>query len=199
MGSFDRATIAKTVPLIILLAGLAASKGRMEVRGQGREFVSDRYGFSMAVPPGWGASVELDTPVFFYAPNSEKFVQAEIPKGGAVLTTECHDTTSGLARSATTPEAWARVDMRISALGVSPIESFQFPPESGVSHAVISSYNEPAFSLDQRVQHSVAIFWQFREKLFAAHLNYNASDRNGPALQRAFLRTVRSFKPLDGC
>ncbi len=197
MGSSDRYTIAKTVPLVILLAGLAASKGRIEVRGQAREFVSDRYGFSMAVPPGWGASVELDTPVFFYAPDSEKFVQAEIPNGGAVLTTECHDTISGLARSATTPEAWARVDMRISASGVSPIESFKFPRESGVSHAVISSYNELTFSPDQRVQHSVAIFWQFGETLFAAHLNYNASDRNGPALQRAFLRTIRSFRPLD--
>jgi hypothetical protein len=197
MGSSERYTIAKTVPLVILLAGLAASKGRIEARGQAREFVSDRYGFSMAVPPGWGASVELDTPVFFYAPDSEKFVQAEIPKGGAVLTTECQDTISGLARSATTPEAWARVDMRISASGVSPIESFQFPPNSGVSHAVISSYNELTFSPDQRVQRSVAIFWQFGKQLFAAHLNYNADDRNGPALQRAFLRTIRSLRPLD--
>lgn len=124
MGSSKRYTTAKTVPLVILLAGLAASKGRIEVRGQAREFVSDRYGFSITVPPGWGTSVELDTPVFFYARDSEKFVQAEIPKGGAVLTTACHDTISGLARSATTPEAWAQVDMRISASGVSPIESF---------------------------------------------------------------------------
>ena len=197
MGWSDRSTIAKTVALVILLTGLATSEGRIEVRGQVREFVSDRYGFSMAVPLGWGASVELDTPVFFYSPSSEKFVQAEIPKGGAVLTTECHDTTSGLARSATTPEAWARVDTRISASGVLPIESFQFPLESGVSDAVISSYDETTFSPDQRRQHSVAIFWRFREKLFAAHLNYNIGDRNGPALRRAFLRTIRSFKPLD--
>ncbi len=70
-----------------------------------------------------------------------------------MLTTECHDTISGLASSATTPEAWAQVDLRIFASGVSPIESFQFPSQSGVSHAVISSYNELTFSSDLRVQH----------------------------------------------
>jgi hypothetical protein len=184
--------IAKTVPLIVVFAGLAAGRGRIEVRGGAREFVSEKCGFSMVVPAGWGASVELDTPVFFYAPNSQRFVQAEIPEGGASLTTECHDTTGGLASSATTPEAWARVDMRIFASGVAPIESFRFPPQSGISRAVTSSYDEA-----DSVQHSVAIFWQFEGKLFAAHLNDNAGDPNAPALQRAFLTTIRSFRPLE--
>lgn len=188
--------IAKTIPLIVLVAGLAAGRGRIEARGGARAFVSDKYKFLMVVPAGWGASVELDTPVFFYSPDSDKFVQAEIPKGGAVLTTECHDTTSGLAASATDPEAWARVDMTILASAVAPIESFRFPPESGVAGAVISSYEEPTFSPDQRAQHSVSIFWRFGDKLFAARLNYNADDLNAPALQRVFLTTIRSFRPL---
>jgi hypothetical protein len=183
--------------LAVLLAVPAASQGTVEGRGAARRFISPKYTFSMAVPVGWGVSTGLDTPVFFYAPSSERFVQDAIPKGGAVITTRPHDRVSGLARSATTPEAWALADARAFASNNPPIEPFQMPRESGASRAVMCSYDEPAFSPDQQTQRSVAIFWEFEQKLFAAHLNYNANDSNGPALEKVFLRTVRSFRPLD--
>jgi hypothetical protein len=153
--------------------------------------------FSMAVPAGWGVSTGLDTPVFFYAPSLEIFVQAAIPDGGAVITTEPHDTVSGRARSATTPEAWALAEAHALASNDPPIKPFQMPKASGASRAVICSYDEPTFSSDQHTQHSVAIFWEFNQKLFAAHLNYNANGSNGPDLEKVFLRIVRSFRPLD--
>jgi hypothetical protein len=60
---------------------------------------------------------------------------------------------------------------------------------------VICSYDEAAFGPDQRTQHSVAIFWEFGHKLFAAHLNYNANDSSWPAFEKVFLQTVRSTRP----
>jgi len=71
------------------------------------------------------------------------------------------------------------------------------PRESGASRAVTCSYDEATLSPDQHTQHSVAIFWEFDQKLFAAHLNYNANDSNGPALEKVFLQTVRSIRPFD--
>lgn len=150
----------------------------------------------MAVPGGWGVSVRLDTPVFFFAPPSERFIQDAIPKGGAVITVEAHDGESGQAQLATTPEAWALADMRAFASGSPKVQSFQFPTESGVSQAVICSYDEPMFSPDQQTQHAVAIFWKFDKELLAAHLRYNANDSNAPSLQRVYFQTLRSIRPL---
>jgi hypothetical protein len=189
--------VAKIVFLAVLLTAPAASQGRIEGRGAARHFISEKYRFSMGAPLVWGVSTELDTPVFFYVPASGRFVQAAIPQGGAVITVEPHDIVSGQGRLATTPEAWALADTGTIALSATPIEPFQFPRESGVSHAVICSYNEAPYNPDQQAQHSIAMFWEFDHKLFAAHLNYNASDSNGPALKKVFLRTVRSFRPLD--
>jgi hypothetical protein len=182
--------------IAVLLARLAAGQGKVEGRGNDRRFISEKFEFSMAVPVSWGVSTGLDTPVFFYAPSSERFVQASIPEGGAVITIESHDTVSGQARSATTPDAWARVDTRAASSGVPPFEPFEFPTESGASRAVVCSYDELTFSPDQRALHSIAIFWEFGHRLFAAHLNYNSNDSNGPALRSVFFQTVRSIRPL---
>ncbi len=188
---------SKLIFIAVLIATSAVGQGRVEDRGNARRFISDRYEFSTAVPRGWGVSTGLDTPVFLYSPSSEGFVQASIPQGGAVIAMESHDAVSGQARSATTPDAWARVDTRAVASSVPSIQSFEFPAESGVSLAVMCSYDERTFSPDQRAQHSVAIFWEFRHRLFAAHLSYNADDANGPALQSVFFQAVRSIRPLD--
>jgi hypothetical protein len=152
----------------------------------------------MAVPVGWGVSISLDTPVLFYAASSEKFVQANIPLGGAVMVVTAHDTTSGNQRTATTPEAWARAETRALASTVPPIEPFEFPKESGVVLGVICSYVEPTFSPDQRAQRSVAIYWAFDQKLFSAHLNYNSNEPNGPTFEKVLLQTIRSIRPLKG-
>lgn len=184
------------VILLVLLALPAASEGKVEGRGATRRFISQKYGFSMAVPEGWGVSVRLDTPVFAYAPPSERFIQDSIPKSGAVITVESHDSESGQARSATTPETWASADIRAFGSGSPTVQPFQFPIESAVTHAVVCSYDEPTFSPDQQPEHSVAIFWEFDKGLFAAHLRYNANDSNAPVLQKVYFQTVRSIRPL---
>ncbi len=186
----------KTGLLATLLAASGAGQGRVEGRGDARRFISEKHRFSVDIPVGWGVSAALDTQVFLYAPSSERFVQDNIPQGGAVITIKSHDTVSGAARSATTPQAWARTDLGVLAAKASPNEPFQFPADSGVSRAVMCSYDEPTFSPAQQTQHSVAIFWEFKQELFAAHLNYNANDPHAPELRRVFLQAVRSIRPL---
>ena len=189
--------VSKIVYLALSLAAPAASQGKVEGRGAARLFIGEKYGFSMAVPVGWGVSTKLDTPVFFYAPPSERFVQAAIPKGGAVIVVEPHDSVSGQARSATTPQEWVLADARASASSSPLIKRVEMPRESRASRAVMSSYDEATFSPDQQKQHSVGIFWEFDQKLFAAHLNYNVNDSSGPAFEKVFLQIIRSIRPLE--
>lgn len=189
--------LSKIVFLTAFLAAPSRSQVKVEGRGATRRFISQEYGFSMAVPKGWGVSTGLDTPVFFYAPPSKRFVQDAIPPGGAVITTNAHDMVSGQEKSATTPAAWALANVRIVASSTPPIKPFKFPRESRISRAVTCSYDEVTLSPEQRTQHSVAIFWDFGQKLFAAHLNYNANDSRGPAFERVFFQTIRSIRPLN--
>lgn len=182
----------------LLISGtlIALGQGTVQERGGARLFVSGEYGFSIAVPDGWGVSAALDTPVFFFAPSPAAFIQDNIPRGGGVIAMQAHDTVSGKAKAATTPEAWATADPFADASSPSLIEPFQFPPESGVARAVLRFYDEPNFGPDQRPRHTVAIFFEFRQKLFAARLSYNLNDPTGPMLQRVFQQTVRSLRPL---
>jgi hypothetical protein len=183
--------MARVILFAVLVVAPALSQGSVKGHGSARRFISQKYGFSMAVPADWSVSIGLDTPVYFYAPRSARFVQDQIPKGGAVITTE-----SGQRWPARTPEEWAHADALSEASTAPPIEKFQFPPESGASHAVMCAYDEAKFSLDERKQHSVAIYWEFRGGLFAARLRYNTDDKAGPSFEEVFLQTVRGIRPL---
>jgi hypothetical protein len=190
--------VRKILILTVLPNAFSLGQGRVEGRGAARRFASPKYGFSMALPVGWGVSPGLDTPVLFHAPPSGTFGQATIPKGGAVITVEPHDATSGRERSAATPEAWALADVGAEAKDSPPVKPFEMPLESRAMHAVVGSYDERTFSPDEQPHHAVAVFWEFDRMMFAAHLRYNVNDPEGPAFERIFLETVRSFRPLKG-
>lgn len=192
------------MPLVfrmILLASLLAvpaanGEGKVQGQGAGKRFVSVKYGFSMSVPRGWGVSTALDTPVYFFASPSQRFVQDAIPSGGAVIAVESHDATSGLSGSATTPRGWAVADARGEASGTPEIEALEMPKESGTSAVVESSYDEETFSPDERKKHCIAVFWEFGGELFAARLRFNAGDSIGPEVTKVFLETIRSIRPF---
>lgn len=193
-------SLAIRMVLLTSLLAVPAANGDGSVKGQGdqRSFVSVKYGFSMSVPPGWSVSTALDTPVYFFASSSDKFVQDRIPRGGAIIAMEGHDATSGLASSAKTPRAWAAADAQAETSGTPLIEPLEMPKASGASGAVETSYDEETFSPDQRKKHCVAVFWKFGGELFVARLRFNAGDSIGPQVIRVFLETVRSIKPLSG-
>ena len=187
----------KILFLAMLLPLPGSGEGTLEGHGAEKRFFSRHYGFSMSVPVGWGVSTRLDTPVYFYAPPSEKFVQDAIPEGGAVIIVQAHDAEASLGKSAKTAESWAKADMEAFAPKPVAIQAFQFHAESGVSQAVVCSYDEARLSPDERPQHSVAIFWEFNQELFAAHLRYNANDAKGPLFERVFFQTIRSLRPRE--
>lgn len=184
------------VCLAILFIQPAACQGRVEPHGAIRRFISEKYDFSMAVPPGWGVSTELDTPVFFYSPPSATFGQATIPKGGATITVEARASESGLVKSARNPDEWARLDAQAFGSGSASIKPVQMPKESGASNAVLSSYDEPTLSRDQEKVRSVGVFWQFDGTLFAAHLRYNQGDPSALQFEKVLLQTIGSMRPL---
>ncbi len=181
--------MARVVLLAVLAVAPALSQGTVEGHGAARRFISRKYGFSMAVPVGWGVSTGLDTPVFFYAPRSARFIQDQIPEGGAVIMT-------GPQGRSKTPEGWALADMNAEASAIQPIEKFQFPPESRALHAVICAYDEAKLSPDERAEHSIGVYWEFGGKLFAGHLRYNAGDKASSSFEKAFFWAIRSLRPV---
>ncbi len=179
------------------LAIAAQSQAKLEGRGSAQRFVSEKYGFSMSVPAGWSARLSpRDRPVYVNYPASRDLPQLRLPEGGAMIAVMANETSPG-RRLASTLSEWAVDDMHNDADGspTSP-ESFEMPMASGTKDAIILSYDSAVFGLNEQKQHHVAIYWEFDKKFFAAHLYYVAGDPKGTALERVFLSTVRSFRPL---
>lgn len=186
--------IAKLAILLASLTSVATVQAQGKLDRTGRLFLSEKYGFSMAVPPGWGVSVDQDTPLYVSYPAPRALPQGRIPEGGANLSVVPLDIFQGF-RSRTLSE-WASADARgDSALDV-PVRAFDMPAETGVKRAVISTYDTPTFGPDDQSQHTLNVYWEFRSKVFAAHLFYPAHDPKGSEFERIFLTTIRSIRPL---
>jgi len=196
--SLIRTTVTTTFVTIGYVAAAAAhAQGRLEEHGTGTRFVSEKYGFSIAAPRGWHVSLERDTPMFINFGSASGASQLALPKGGASIVVIAQDTLPGQRRLGNTPSDWAVADARGASAGSPSIQPLDMPKESEASNAVISSYDDATFSPDDQSQHSVAIFWEFHRKLFAAHLTYVSRDPNGPSLEKLFIETVRSIRPRD--
>ena len=72
----------------------------------------------------------------------------------------------------------------------------KFPPEALVCCALTTAYDEPTYSPDIQRHHVVRIYWEYKEKLFLAHLTYVKGDPKGAEHERDFLEIVRSIRPL---
>lgn len=180
----------------LAVAAAANAQGRLEGSGLAGRFISERYGFSIAVPLGWHVSLEKDTPMFINFNSAQGVSQLTLPKGGAAIAVVAQDALRGRRRLAASPSDWARIDARQVASGNSPAQSLDMPKESGILHAVVSSYDEATYSPDDQAQHCTAVFWEFDKKLFAAHLFYVAGDPKGRDLEKIFVDTIRGIRPL---
>lgn len=183
--------------IALVAANDAGGQGRLEGSGSGNRFISEKYGFSMAVPPGWHVSLEKDTPMFINFSSAEGRSQLTLPKGGAVIVVVAQDALPGRHRLGSSTMEWATTDARGVSSGSPSIKPLQVPKESGVSQAVMSSYDVATYSPDEQAQNCVAAFWEFDQKLFAAHLYYVARDPKGSELEKIFVNTVRSIRPLE--
>jgi hypothetical protein len=177
--------------------GVADGQGRLEGSGAARRFISEKYGFSIAVPRGWLVDPSKDTPVYFsFSPaEAEDFNrQLRLPRGGAVISLVAQESLP--MRSSRTLSDWAVADARGTSAESPSARPFETPTESGMTSAIVSSYDTATFGPDDRSEHHVSIFWEFREKRFAAHLLYPAHDPKGTEFEKVFLQTVRSIRPM---
>ncbi len=185
--------LAMAFALVLTMSG----EGKLEGKGKARRFVSQKYGFSIGVPPRWLVDPVKDTPIFFsFSPSeaAEFNQQAQLPKGGAVISVLAQDALPGPHTGDLS--AWAAADARGVSAQIPSIHPFDMPPETHVDTAVVSSYDSATYGPDDQSEHRVNIFWEFREKRFVAHLMYPAHDPKGPTFEAVLFSTVRSMRPL---
>lgn len=185
--------ITRQIAFFTIALATAHAQGKLDQTG--RRFLSEKYGFSIAIPRGWSQLANQDTPLFVSYPASRALPQGRIPEGGAIISIVPLDAFKGL--ESRTLFEWAVADARGDSAGSAPIRPFEMPSQSGVTTAIISSHDTPTFGPDDQSQHTVNIFWEFRRKLFAAHLLYPAHDPRGAEFEKTFLDTVRSVRSLE--
>lgn len=186
-----------TIVSFVILTIAAHGQGKLEGRGTAQRFISEKYGFSLAVPQGWSTRLSHDQiPVYVNYPDSRALPQLRLPRGGAMIGIVAKETLLGRRSGNSLPE-WAANDMRIETDGTptSP-EPFEMPGQSDAKDAIILSYDSAIFGAGEQKQHCVAIYWEFKERPFAAYLHYIAGDPKAVALARVFVNTVRSLRPL---
>src|SRR5579862_7004993 len=104
---------AVVLAMAFALVATTYGEGKLEGKGNARRFVSQKYGFSIGAPPRWLVDAAKDTPMFFsFSPSeaAEFNQQAQLPKGGAVISVLAQDALPG-------PHpgdlfAWATIDAR---------------------------------------------------------------------------------------
>ncbi len=190
--------IARHVFAVMVSVALVRAQGKLEERGNTRRFVSEKYGFSIAVPPKWLVDPSKDTPMFFsFGPsNAEDFNhQLKLPKGGAVISVVPLEIFHGLESRSLSD--WAVADAGGDAVENPLLRAIEMPSATGIANAVMSSFDSKMFGPDDQSEHRVNIFWEFHQKLFAGHLMYPAHDPKGSEFEKIFLDTIHSIRPIE--
>jgi len=181
----------------LTVAVATSGQGRIEEGQRGsKRFISEKYGFSIAVPVGWLVDPSNDTPMYFSfspAQGQEFNHQLRLPRGGAVISVVAQEDLPGPPRSL---RDWAAADARGDYARDPPIRDLEMPSASGISEALISFHDTPVFGPDDQSQHTVSIFWEFGGRRFAAHLLYPLNDPKAVRFERVLVDTVRSVRPL---
>jgi hypothetical protein len=184
--------------LVAIIAVTATyGQGRLEGRGATKRFDSEKYGFSVAVPPGWLVDPSGDTPIFFsFTPaEAQDFNrQLRLPKGGAVISIVADASLPG-APFRNLPD-WASADAKGASTEAPSIRRLPVASETGISAAIISSFDTATYGPQDQSEHHVSIFWEFNHALFATHLLYPAHDAKGLEFERILANNIRSIRPL---
>ncbi|MGC2657243.1 MAG: hypothetical protein WA324_04640 [Bryobacteraceae bacterium] len=135
--------------------------GRVEGFGHAARFVSDKYGFSIAIPTGWGIDASGNTPFYFsFSPAEGKEFNhfLRLPKGGAVITIIAEEELPGPRSKHERLSDWATQDVRTSADQISAIRPFDMPKETSISRAITTGYDTEISGPDDQSQHNENIF-----------------------------------------
>jgi hypothetical protein len=182
----------------LLTAVAVHGQGKIEGRGDTKRFISEKYGFSIAVPAGWLVDPSKDTPIYFsFSPSegNEFNHQLKLPRGGAIISVVAQESLPGHQPS--NLSEWAARDARGVSAESPSIRPLEMPPETGGAATIISSYDTATYGPDDQSEHRVNIFWEFRQQRFVAHLLYPARDSKGPIFEKVLLDTIRGIRPIE--
>jgi hypothetical protein len=164
-----------------------------------RRFVCNKFGFSMLVPPGWNVKTIGVLPMFFSLDPGDSIPVIHLPEGMATIHMGL---VYGIPRGQPSPQ-WLRT-LRDYTAGAAHgggdtnpvLAPFQFPPEAGISEAIVVTWDLPISSPPKQVHHSVMICWRFQGNFLDACLHYVVGDPKGAEQEETFFQTIRSFRPL---
>jgi hypothetical protein len=79
----------------VMLTIAAQGQGKLEGRGAAQRFVSEKYGFLIAIPTGWRVELPVDRLLLYSYPASRALPQGRLPEGGAQIALIMKETLSG--------------------------------------------------------------------------------------------------------
>ena len=187
--------------LTLLLACFAAAAFGQHPPGNATvaatRYVIDRFRFSVEVPSGWRTATGPDEglPLFTNLPWSRIQGRPALPKGAATIhMLSEEDLPAPVAHY--TLEGWAEFGQRGSVRGTATSGLFEMPPSTDVSKAIVAAFDEQTFGPSVPVQHTVAVYWEFRGHRFATYLIYAVGDPKGKRYEGVLTAVMRSIRPL---
>jgi hypothetical protein len=187
---------AVALPIVVCLSVLAFGQG---VAGPEpvRPMLVPTYGFSVEPPPGWLASMGKASrlPIFVNAPLSKMQDLLRLPEGGAIINLLAWDSLPR-RRGDESLVGWAHVDAVNAAPATIGSRVLNVPPSTGISDAILVSFDEATFGPDDQTQHEISAYWTFRGKNFAAHLFYVVGDPKAAEYEGVLKGIVLSVRPL---
>jgi hypothetical protein len=120
--------------------------------------------------------------------------QLRLPAEGAIINVISWD--SLLRRRGDDSLAgWANLDAVNAAPGTAVSVPLDTPQVTGISEALIVSFDVATFGPDDQAQRSVGVYWIYRHERFAAHLSYVLGDPKGFAYEDVLKQVVFSIRP----
>ncbi len=178
---------------LLALAALATYRG---ANAQPKRVQLKDHGFSLEVPSRWNVAINPDgLPMLTNFPFSKLQPQLTLPEGGAMINFIAWAHLTRRSGDESLP-GWARLDEKGSAKPPVASGVLETRPDSGVSTAITTSFDEKTYSPDDQRQHEFSVYWIYRDQKFAAHLFYLAGDPKGQYYEDTLGSIVRSTKPL---
>ena len=158
-----------------------------------KRIFSKDHGYSVVLPKRWYVYNGGDLPLFFNYRAEDALPQGQLPPGGAeihlLLPAEWRQDNSVHSMS-----SWVAQEVRMHNGSHVKRNLIRGPAMSGRKRALQVSFDQLALGTPGQSLRLVAVFWQVKDRPFAAELSYVEGDSKGRQYQTVLLEMVRSFK-----
>jgi len=186
------------LPLIVWLSSFFLGQRPAAHPGLPKRIPVPKYGFSVERPDAWRARVwwKDGLPIFVNFPWSEMGAQLTLPEGGASINLISFEDAHRRRRRDDSLAGWANFDAALAAPGTLASAPLDVPAPTGISEALLTSFNVATFSRDDQAQRHVSVYWAYRKEKFAAHLFYVVGDPKGASYGNVLRQVVFSIRPV---